>query len=297
MYQPAKEFINSFKEGQIVKPLEFAKSFTPEMTEDSKAKQLCLFHEIAEKELIRFNAFEFYKPLTSEELEFIKKANEDYNEFRGTDYVCYAYYVDRWIEYIPDNCFFKVDDVSYYIPGPKPADSTIKNYLNKAANEGKLLKYSTDNGRYYFKVSKHVEETPKVVEKDYNEIQKLFINFLKKRKAFDGFKENLKKASRFNSSDDPTRSMLTMGICPTGWIKGTIIWYKTPEGFGFWENIHYDWCVTLIKHFRPKLGATLEQLIDPKNDMRVYFTHSLVDVANDILFTEGWDLTKCTSLV
>lgn len=268
------------------------------MSEDDKAKQLCLFHEIAEKELIRFNAFEFYKPLTSEELEFIKKTNEEYNEFRGTDYVYYAYYVDRWIEYIPNNCFFKIDDISYYIPGSKPADSTIKNYLNKAANEGKLLKYNIDNGRYYFKDSKIAENsTPKVVEKDYNEIQKLFINFLKKRKVFDRFEENLKKAFRFSSSEDPIKSVLTMGILPTGWIKETIIWHKTPEGFKFWEKIHNSWCVTLIEHFRPKLGATLEQLIDPKNDMRSYFIGCLSDISNDVLFTEGWDLTKCTALV
>lgn len=299
MYQPVRKFIDSFKEGQIVRPVEFARSFTPEMSEGDKARQLCFFHEIAEKELLRFNAFEFYKPLTTE-TEFIKKTNEEYIEFVGKNrvYVSYAYYVERWIVNAPEGCFFTEHDICNSIPGIKPANSTIRSYLNKAVNEDRLFRYSTDKGRYFYKDSLIVEKIPSVEKIHYNEIQQLFIDFLKKRKAFDKFVENLSKTCRFEDSQDPIRDMLTADIRPTGWISEFIIWSETPEGFKFWEKIHHTWCVALIKHFRPKLGAVLEQLIKlEEDDVKRYFINELDDAVDDLLFTEGWDLTKCTTLI
>lgn len=287
----ARNFIDSFKAGEIVRPLEFARNFTPEMTERDKARRMCFFHEIAERELLRFNAFEFYKPLSSK-TEFIKKVNKEYDDFRGDDRY-YAYYVDCWIEYVPDGCFFSEDDIWSFIPGPKPAFSTIRKYLNNAANEGKLFKYNTIQGRYYFKGSK-------IVKKDYNEIQKLFIDFLKKKKIFDKFRENVRKTSRFEDLEDPVRYILAndrQPLSPTSWISLAFVWREVPEGFEFWKKIYDDWCIALIKHFRPEVGTNLERLINSDVTLKSYFTSNLEDVAKDLLLSEGWNLTKCTTLV
>lgn len=299
MYTPAKEFIDSFKEGEIIKPLEFAKSFTPEMSEDDKARQLCLLYEIIlERRFLRFSAFKYYVPLTSE-VDFIKKANEDYNKVRGnsTTYTYYKYYIDRWLLRVPDNCFFSEYDIVNYIPGPKPAYSTVRNYLNKAVSEHKLFRYIIDQGRYYYKDSSVAEKIPAVEKVHYNEIQQLFIDFLKERKKFDKFKEYLGKTSKFKDSKDPIKDVLTANLHPVNWTRQTFTWGKTTEGFDFWKQVNYEWCNTLITHFRPEVGSVLEKVIKSDSDLKSYFTCRLDDMASDLLLREGWDLTKCNKLI
>ena len=74
-------------------------------------------------------------------------------------------------------------------------------------------------------------------------IARLFLRFLKKRKAYHTFLTNFNsyKGKMFRGKYEEAMNEYLIRICEDFFISCAFRWDNTKEGYSYWENLHSQW--------------------------------------------------------
>lgn len=69
-----------------------------------------------------------------------------------------------------------------------------------------------------------------------------FVNFLKKKGAYDAFVRNFEKVGHANDCFE--------GIYPELYIRMAFVWKNTSEGHNYWRKLSHEWNKVVIQGLR-----------------------------------------------